>query len=261
LDLKTIVLEKSKKTAYLMLNRPDALNGINHEMIDDLAAIIEDIQSDTYVKTVVITGAGRAFSVGADVDVLTHGFNDYPSLENFLRRLNRVLNDLETLGVPVIAAVNGVARAGGFELMLACDFVVASADARIGDNHTQFGVMPGGGATQRAPRKLGVQKAKELIFSAKWLQGQEVVDYGIALKVVPDAELSRAVEELADQFRDKSRPCLAAVKRAIHDGQQLSIEDAINLEIEVFMDYVKESPDAREGFTAYLEKRTPAWAS
>jgi enoyl-CoA hydratase/carnithine racemase len=261
LELETLVVEKSKKTAYVMLNRPDSLNGINHEMIDDLAAVIEDIKSDSYVKAVVITGAGRAFSVGADIDVLTRGFNDYPSLENFLRRFNRVLNDLEALDVPVIAAVNGLARAGGFELMLACDFVIASSDARIGDNHTQFGVMPGGGATQRAPRKLGVQKAKELIFSAKWLQGQEVADYGIALKVVPDGELSSAVEELADQFRDKSRDCLAAVKRAIQRGDQLPIEDAINLEIEVFMDYVQQSPDAREGFTAYLEKRTPAWAS
>lgn len=256
----TLDVRKQSNTAYVTLNRPDALNGISEQMVDDLAAAIEDVKDDSSIKALVVTGAGRAFCVGADIDVLKRGFDEFDFLETYLRRLNRVLLNLEALEVPTIAAVNGIARAGGFEIALACDFVIIAHDARIGDNHTQFGVIPGGGATQRAPRRLGVQKAKELIFTARWLTGQEAVDYGIALRAVPSAELESAVEELLELLRNKSRPCLAATKRAIAGGTHLPIESAIDLEIDVFMDYVRHSPDAREGFTASLEKRTPNWA-
>jgi enoyl-CoA hydratase/carnithine racemase len=259
-ELKTLIYEKKNRAAYVTLNRPDALNGLSEELVEELAQVIDDVRSDELVRAVVITGIGRAFCVGADIGVLTRGFDDYSFLESYLRRLNRVLLDLEALEVPVIAAVNGLARAGGLELILACDLVITSLDARIGDNHTQYGVMPGGGSTQRAPRKLGIQKAKELIYTARWLEGSEAVDYGIALRAVPGPELAAAVEELLDQLRNKPRACLAAVKHAIQTGEQLPIEDAINVEIETFMRYVRESPDAREGFRASLEKRTPAWA-
>lgn len=259
--METLIVEKKNKVAYVTLNRPEALNGISQQMVEDLAALVEDVTADQSIKAVVITGAGRAFCVGADIDVLTRGFEEFDFLETYLRRLNEVLLGLEALEVPVIAAVNGLARAGGYEMALACDIVIVADEAQIGDNHTQFGVIPGGGATQRAPRKIGDQKAKELIWTARWLDGQQAVDLGIALRSVPKSELSGAVEELLDQLRNKSRPCLAAVKRAIQQGEQLPVSDAIELEIKVFMDYVRTSPDAREGFTAYLEKRTPAWAS
>lgn len=258
--METVLVDKRDKVAYATLNRPDALNGISEQMVEDLAALIEDVRTDGSIKAVVITGAGRAFSVGADIDVLTRGFEDFDFLERYLRRLNEVLLDLEALEVPVIAAVNGLARAGGYEIALACDIVIVADQAQIGDNHTQFGVIPGGGATQRAPRKIGDQKAKELIWTAKWLDGKQAADLGFALRSVPLSQLGNAVEELLDQLRNKSRPCLAAVKRAIQQGEPLPISDAIDVEISVFMDYVRNSPDAREGFTAYLEKRTPAWA-
>lgn len=259
--METLLVEKKNKVTYVTLNRPEALNGISQQMVEDLAALIGDVTADQSVKAVVITGAGRAFCVGADIDVLTRGFEEYDFLESYLRRLNKLLLDLEALEVPVIAAVNGLARAGGYEIALACDLVIVADEAQIGDNHTQFGVIPGGGATQRAPRKLGDQRAKELIWTARWLDGKQAVDLGMALRSVPKSELSDAVEELLDQLRNKSRPCLAAVKRAIQQGEQLPISEAIDAEIEVFMHYVRTSPDAREGFTAYLEKRTPAWAS
>lgn len=255
------MVKTEKKTAYVTLNRPEALNAISEQMVEDLAGVIEDVKADTSIKAMVVTGAGRAFCAGADIEVLKRGFDDFDYLEGYLRRLNQVLLDLESLDVPVIAAVNGIARAGGFEIILACDLAIVADDARIGDNHTEFGVIPGGGATQRAPRRLGVQRAKELIYTARWLVGSEAVEYGIALHAVPSADLMERVEELLDQFRNKSRSCLAAVKSAIQGGQHLSIDDAINLEIEVFMDYVRRFPDAREGFTAHLEKRVPAWAN
>lgn len=260
MQLETLVFEARDAAAYVTLNRPDALNAINEQMVDDLSRVIDHVHSAPEIKAMAISGAGRAFSVGADLGVLTRGFDDLPFLESFLRRLNRALLDLESLDVPVVAAVNGVARAGGFELILACDIAIVADGARIGDNHTEFGVMPGGGATQRAPRRLGMQKAKELIFSAKWLEGPQAVEYGIALRSVPSQELDASLEELLDQFRNKSRPCLAAVKAAILQGERLGIEDAIDLEIDHFVRYTRDHPDAREGFRAYLEKRKPSWA-
>jgi enoyl-CoA hydratase/carnithine racemase len=261
MQLETLIFETRDGAAYLALNRPESLNAINEQMVEDLSQAIDHVRSTPEIKAVAISGAGRAFCVGADLDVLTRGFDDLEFLESFLRRLNRTLLDLESLEVPVIAAVNGLARAGGLELILACDVAIVSDEARIGDNHTEFGVMPGGGATQRAPRRLGMQRAKELIFTAKWLDGRGAVDYGIALRSVPGAELPEAIEEMLVQFRNKSRPCLSAVKRAIHEGENLGIEDAIDLEIEHFMRYTRDHADAREGFRAFLEKRKPAWAA
>lgn len=162
--------------------------------------------------------------------------------------------------IPTVAAVNGFARAGGFELALACDLMIVAEDAKIGDNHAHVGVMPGGGATQRLPRRIGEQRAKELIWTARWLTGIEAVEYGLALRAVPGARLMTAVEELLDDLRGKPRACLAAVKRAMRDGQGLPIDDAIEVEIKQFVAYMGGEPFAREGFRASLEGREPDWS-
>jgi enoyl-CoA hydratase/carnithine racemase len=168
---------------------------------------------------------------------------------------------METLPVPVVAAVNGLARAGGFELILASDLAIAAHEARIADSHTQFGVIPGGGATQRAPRRIGAQRARELIFTARWIDGRDAAAYGLVLGSVPRADLAAATEELVDHFRTKSRACLAAAKAAMNDGARLAVADGVRLEIDRFFEYIDESPDAREGFNAYREKRPPRWSS
>jgi len=171
-----------------------------------------------------------------------------------LARYRSILLDLEGLPVPVIAAVNGMARAGGFEMILACDLVIAADEARIADHHLSFGIMPGGGATQRAPRKLGAQRARELIFSARWLSGAEAVQIGLALRSVPRAELDAAVEALCAQLRDKSRAVLAATKAAMNDGAALPLAEALQLELDHFARYLAEEPSARDGFNAYIAK-------
>ena len=159
-DYNTILLDKSDRIATLTLNRPKALNGISFEMMDEIDAALDDLRADAGIKALVITGAGRAFSVGADIGLLTDAFADEKNgrFRYFLERINASLLNLEALPIPVIAKVNGLARAGGFEIILCCDLAVVADEARIGDNHTMFGVMPGGGATQRAPRKIGLAK-------------------------------------------------------------------------------------------------------
>lgn len=249
------------RVVYATLHRPGALNAIDDGVVEALDAVLARIEADLSIRALVLTGTDEVFCVGMDLDCIARGFNDHAYFRGFLERLSAVLLRMEGLPVPVVAAVNGLARAGGFELILASDLAIAAHEARIADNHTQFGVIPGGGATQRAPRRIGVQRAKELIFTARWIDGREAAAYGLVLGSVPRVELAAATEELVDQFRTKSRACLAAAKAAMNDGARLAVADGVRLEIDRFFEYIDESPDAREGFNAYREKRPPRWSS
>jgi enoyl-CoA hydratase/carnithine racemase len=256
---EVVTREDRDHVLWLTLNRPRALNAIDEAVLDGLEAALAEVRSREELRAVVITGAGDAFSVGMDLACLDRGFADHGWFRAFLERFNALLLDLERVPVPSVAAVNGMTRAGGFELLLACDLALAAREARIADNHTQFGVIPAGGATQRMPRRLGMQRAKELIFTGRWLDGWEAERVGLVLRSVPRAELDVAVEELVGQFRDKSRDCLAAAKAALNDGDGLAIDAGIQVELEQFFRYLATSPDASEGFRAYREMRPPRW--
>jgi enoyl-CoA hydratase/carnithine racemase len=249
------------RVAYAVLDRPDSLNAIDESVLDGLESVLTTIRDGADVRALVITGRGDAFCVGLDLQLLQRAFDDLDYFRAVLLRYNQVLLDLEALDVPVVAAVNGTTRAGGFELALACDLVLIADEARIADHHTHFGMLPGGGASQRAPRKLGDQRAKQLLFTAGWLTGPEAVAAGLALRSVPAAELDAAVEDLVSQLRTKSRACLGTLKYLIADGSQLPMTEAVSLEVERFMDYMHTYPDGHEGFHAYLEGRPPSWAA
>jgi enoyl-CoA hydratase/carnithine racemase len=258
--MEGVLYDVRGRVARVTLSRPEVLNAVNEDVLQGLAEAISAVGRTPSVRALVIRGSGGAFCVGLDTELLKRAFADHGYFRDVLVRYNKVLLDVERLDVPVIAAVDGVARAGGFELLLACDLVVAAEDARIGDVHTRFGVMPGGGSTHRAIRKLGDQRARELIFTSRWLSGAEAAGYGIAMRAVPPAGLDAAVDELVASLIDKPRSCLAAVKAAIRESQGLPAEAAVDVEIEHFMRYLDKSPDAGEGFRAYLEGRPPSWA-
>lgn len=249
------------RVLWLTLDRPRALNAVNEEVLDGLEVALRMVEAREDLRALVVAGAGDAFSVGMDLECLDRGFSDHAWFRAFLERFHSLLLRLERLPVPSVAAVNGLTRAGGFEILLACDLALCAHEARIADNHTQFGVIPGAGATQRAPRRLGMQRARELILTARWLDGAEAERLGLVLRSVPRAELDGAVEELVGHFRDKSRDCLAAAKAAINGGDGLSIEAGIQVELKEFFRYLESSPDASEGFRAYREHRQPRWRS
>ena len=214
------------------------------------------MQSDEGVRTLVIRGEGKAFSVGLDADLLDHAFDDLEYFEHMLTRVAAICLSLEALDVPVIAAVNGIARAGGFELALACDLIVMSDEARIGDVHTTFGVVPGGGSSVRLPHWVGVPRARELVYSGRWLSGQEALAIGLAQRSVPAEEFDRAVETLAASFTDKSRRALAACKRQINGGLGLDTPSGVEHERHEFIRYLREPhSDAIEGFRAWQQDR------
>ena len=165
MDSGYILFEKNGPTARIVLNRPDALNSLNRQMIEEIGRALDESERDRDVRVVVITGAGRAFCTGTDLKSLREEATTPWLEQEFFRFINRtVLQRIEDLGKPVIAAVNGYALAGGFELMLACDFVVASVDAVIGDQHINVGLIGAAGTTYRTTRLVGIRRAKEIIL-------------------------------------------------------------------------------------------------
>jgi enoyl-CoA hydratase/carnithine racemase len=251
--------EVRDRVGYATFNRPKALNAIDEEVLADLTSLLPRVADDPAVKVLVFGGRGEVFSVGLDLDLLRKAFADTAYFRAVLERLKNVLLGIEALPVPVIAAVNGLARAGGFELMLACDLVLIADEARIGDTHLAFGIPPGGGASQRLPRLIGRQRARDLILSGRWITGSGAVAMGLALRSVPRADLSSAVEELVSRFRPLSRPVLGATKALMAETAALPLEEALELEIDRFIRFLDTEPTAREGFNASVERRDPQW--
>ena len=257
MEYTNIKLEKDNKVATIRLNRPNALNALSPDLLVDLERAIADVADDAEVKALVVRGEGRAFCAGADLIFFQTAFEDPELLGRYMGRLNDCLFQLEELPVPVIAVVHGFALAGGMELMLACDMILAAEDARIGDQHTNFGLIPGGGSTQRLPRYIGMQRAMELLTTGRWLSGAEAAEWGLVLRAVPAEKLDQELEGLLAQLRTKSRPGLGWIKSVTHRGRELPLRDGVALEGLSFMQYVASSDHPRQGLEAFKEKRQP----
>ncbi|GAA1846382.1 enoyl-CoA hydratase/isomerase family protein [Actinomadura bangladeshensis] len=259
--LETMTLEVTGRVARIMFTRPDALNSLTERAFDDLEAAIDAAEADPGVRVLVIGGTGRAFSVGLDLALLDEAFADPAVWERIAKRLAALTLRLERLPMPVIASVNGLARAGGFEVLLACDLVLIADSARIADAHAEFGVIPAGGSTARLPRIVGRQRAREIFLTGRWIPAAEAVELGIALKAVPAGELDAAVDGLAATLAGRPRACMAAMKRQFAAVEGLPLAEAVVPEIEEFVSYVTPADsDGQEGFRAYRENRPPTWA-
>ena len=257
MEYSNIKLEKENGVATIRLNRPDALNALSPELLDELSNAVAGVGEDEGIKVLVLRGEGRAFCSGADLKSMDTAFGDPALLGRYLRRLNACLFQLEDLPIPVIAVVHGFALAGGLELMLACDLALATEDARIGDQHINFGLMPGGGSTQRLPRRIGMQRAVELLTTGRWLSGVEAASWGLVLRAVPNDALDQELEGLLAALRTKSRPGLGWIKSVTHRGQDLALRDGVAVESMAFVQYVATSSHPKEGIQAFKEKRQP----
>jgi enoyl-CoA hydratase/carnithine racemase len=257
-SFKSLRYETDGRVAIVTFATPDTLNAITETRLDELEAVLDDIAADEEIGALIITGSGRAFCVGLDLDLLERAFNDLGYFEKVVRRVNGITTRLEALPIPTIAAINGYARAGGFEISLGCDFIVIADEARYGDAHTDAGVLPAC-ASMRLARRIGDQKAKELLWTACWLEGQEAVDFGIALKAVPLASLMSDTLAFARTMTDKPRACLASIKSVFQQTQAAAIAAAAETELAAFVRYMREQPYGREGYRAFRENRQPSW--
>lgn len=257
MEYTNIRLEKENAVATIRLNRPDALNALSPELLQEFSEAVAEVRDDQSNKALVVRGEGRAFCSGADLIAMEAAFADQNRLARYLELANACLFQLEELPVPVIAAVHGFALAGGLELMLACDMAIAADDARIGDQHVNFGLMPGGGSTQRLPRRVGMQRAMELLTTGRWLSGAEAAEWGLVLRAVPLEKLDQELEELLSPLRTKSRAGLGWIKSVAQRGRDLPLRDGVAIESMAFAQYVATSTHPGDGIKAFKEKRRP----
>lgn len=257
-----VLREVRDQVMYLTIHGPATMNSMTPESMAGFEAALDEAEASDDLRAVVVTGTGdRAFSVGIDITFLGDCFGDpHGVFLPYLDRFHAVLRRFELLPVPVVAAVNGLARAGGFEIILACDLVVVADDTRVGDIHLEFGVPPGAGASQRAARKLGDQRAKALMLTSMWLDAETMVRWGLALEAVPRADLMAAAERIVDRVRGLSRPGIAATKLTIGGAQDRTLSQGLAFEREMFERFLA-TEGADEGYAAFVEKRRPEWGS
>jgi len=256
---ETITVDDRETEVWITLNRPDALNAISATMMAELEGALDAVEDRRTLAALVITGAGRAFCAGVDLKgARARVSGDSPAEANaaFLDRLRLLLLRVEQFPAPVIAAVNGLALAGGLELVLCCDLVVAAQSAKFGDAHANYGLVPGGGSSVRLPRKVGVSRAKQLIYTGDFLPAETLADWGLVNQVVADGNLAAAVTDMAAALASKSPTGLATMKRMVDRGQELGLDEALRHELALNADHAA-SFDRTEGLAAFAEKRKP----
>jgi enoyl-CoA hydratase/carnithine racemase len=204
----------------------------------------------------VITGSGGVFCAGADLKHVLRGLDDLGAVEVLLAQASELMCRIERHPAPVIAAVNGPAIAGGLELVLACDLVVASEEATLGDGHAAYGLFPGAGASIRLPRAVGPTRAKHLMFTGRMASAQEMREMGLVNEVVAPDALEETVQQLCEQLGRTSSQALALMKQGVHDGFDLPLEAGLEHELELAGRHLRSS-DVAEGLAAFSEGRKP----
>lgn len=258
MEFSEIDYDRRGRGAWIRLARPKALNTLTPKIVAEINAALDRAVADQDVIAIVLTGTGRAFCAGADLKFL----NDLPEDQRtsrtaaFLESVLQLMVRLEKLPKPVIGAVNGLATGGGMELLLCCNLAVAAQGARLGDGHANFGLLPGGGASVRLPRKIGPVRAKFLFFTGELLPAADLAAAGLVNEVVPDAELDQAVDRLVNKLSNKSPLGLSRMKTLVDDGLEQPKEIALRAEL-VASGLHAHSFDMQEGIAAFNEKRTP----
>lgn len=257
MEFEYIIYEKSERIATITLNRLEALNAFNKEVVDEVLQALEDARNDENVRVVVLTGAGeKAFSAGADIKMMK-GFNALKGRELSLMG-EKLCSTLENLEKPVIAAINGYALGGGLEVAMACDIRIASEKARMGQTEINIGLIPGWGGTQRLTRLIGKTKAKELVFTGKIIDAKTAEQLGLVNMVAPADKFRKTVRQFAAELASKAPVALKVAKALINKGTDMSLDAAIALEREGF-GVVASTEDLQEGVSAFMEKRKPVF--
>jgi enoyl-CoA hydratase/carnithine racemase len=258
MDLSTVRYTASGGVARIVLDRPAQLNAISPTLLRDLDRACEAIEGDPGLRVVTLTANGRAFCAGADLRAVEELSPDPVAWSGFMRLWHRVFNRIEALPVPVVAGVNGLALAGGLELVLVADLVVADEAARLGDQHANFGLVAGGGGSQRLPRIIGARRAKELMLLGGWLSAAEALAWGLVNRVAPAGTLGAVVEELASALAAGSASASRTVKSLVNRAFDTDLTSGLEMELHLVAAHMR-SRDAAEGLRAFAEKRKPTF--
>lgn len=255
MTFENLLFEVENSIGLITFNRPKALNALNNALLDELSSLLSQVEENPDIRVLVLTGAGeKAFIAGADITELSR--MDALLAKNFAAKGQKVMNRLQCLPIPVIAAVNGFALGGGSEMALACDFIYASQNAKFGLPEINLGLIPGFGGTQRLSRLVGKNLAKEMIFTGKMVDAEEARTIGMVNRVVSPQSLMEEVKKTAMEMAKKGRVALRAAKEAINSGMDADIATGCRIERNAFA-LCMASEDAKEGTSAFLEKRKP----
>lgn len=255
MEFKNLLRQKANGLGWIIINRPEKLNALNRETIEELIQAFESWREDEEVLAIIITGAGeKAFVAGADISELAE--LDEISGREYARRGQELTLLIENYPKPVIAAINGYALGGGTELAMACHLRLASETAKMGQPEVKLGLIPGFGGTQRLARLVGKGRALEVILSGRMITAAEALSWGLINRVVSPEKLKEEAENLAKEIIKNGPLALGLAIEAVNRGLDRPIEEALEIEAEIF-GQVCATEDAREGTAAFLEKRPP----
>jgi enoyl-CoA hydratase len=252
---QTLLFEKDQGIGIVTINRPQVMNALNELAYNELFQLFQEIEKDNEVRVVIITGSGeKSFIAGTDITNMVN--LSAAEAHVFSTTLKKTYDIIWNLPKPVIAAVNGYALGGGSELAMCADIIIASENAKFGQLEINVGIIPGSGGTQRLARLIGINRAKELIYTGNMIDAKTAFSMGMLNKVVTSADLMKEAKALAAKLLEKSSVILTLAKSAINNGTGVDLNTGLNIEIECFSQCFA-TEDQKEAMKAYLEKRKP----
>lgn len=256
MQFEMLIIEVEEKIATLTINRPKTLNAMSPDLLTELNMAVAELEIDDDVSVVIVTGAGKSFVAGADISVMAE--MDTREAQFFAEVGGALGQAIEESSKPYIAAVNGFALGGGCELALSCDFIYASSKAKFGQPEVKLGVIPGFGGTQRLTRRVGIAKAKELIFTGDIISSEESLRIGLVDAVVEPEELLAKAKSTAARIVANGPVAVSEAKRVMHVGMSMTLEQGNTLEQLSFASLFG-TDDQSEGMSAFLAKRSPVF--
>jgi enoyl-CoA hydratase len=254
MSLTTILLTKESGYAFIQFNRPEVLNAINMKLMEELVSTLEDLDQDSDIRCIILTGNEKAFAAGADIKEMAEA----SAMEMLQRDQFARWDRIRKIKKPIIAAVSGFALGGGCELAMTCDIILASESAKFGQPEITIGVIPGAGGTQRLTRAVGKYKAMEMILTGSMITAEEAKQWGLVVKVVPNEYLVEEAKNLAKVIASKPSVAVRLAKEAVLKSFDTTIEGGLEFERKNFY-MLFASEDQKEGMKAFVEKRKPEW--
>lgn len=253
MTFETILLDKQDGVGVVTLNRPDALNALNSQLLSELGDVLLALDGDDEIGAVVVTGSEKAFAAGADIKEMSEqSFADVLK-ENKFAEINEVFAKVRK---PVIAAVSGYALGGGCEIAMACDFIIAAENAKFGQPEIKLGVIPGIGGSQRLTRLVGKSKAMDMMLTGRMMDAAEAERAGLVSRIVPTEDLQENVFEVAQAIAELSAPSVALAKEVTNRALETTLQEGLLFERRVFHSLFS-TEDQKEGMNAFIEKRQP----
>lgn len=251
-DFETILLDRKGRVGIITLNRPKALNALNSQLMREVVAAVEELDADTEIGAILLTGSEKAFAAGADIkEMATKSFAEVYA-EDFFSQWDR----LSSARTPIVAAVSGYALGGGCELAMLCDFIIASDTAKFGQPEIKLGVIPGIGGSQRLTRAVGKSKAMDMCLTGRNMDAEEAERAGLVSRIVPAADLFDVALEAATTIASMSLPVAMMAKEAVNRAFETTLAEGVKFERRVFHSTFA-TADQKEGMAAFVEKRTP----